>query len=126
MIRNIALTLALATLCTPMGFAQDNSRDKPKSSERTITGCVMKSGNDKFELEANDGSKWNLNSDTVEFASHTGHTVTVTGVVARTMAHNLKEDSKDAATDAHLKKNDNEHGTLKVTDLKMVSKSCEK
>ena len=126
MIRNIALTVALAAMCIPVGFAQDSAQSKAKSAERTITGCVMRSGTDKFELDARDGSKWNLSSDTIDFAAHSGHTVAVTGVVSRTLAHNLKEDSKEAATDAHLKKSDNEHGTLKVTDLKMVSKSCEK
>jgi hypothetical protein len=38
--------------------------------------------------------------------------------------HNLKEDAKDAAHDAHMKKSDSEHGHMKITDVQMVSESC--
>jgi hypothetical protein len=48
------------------------------------------------------------------------------GVVANAKAHNLKEDAKTAASDTGVKKNDTEHGHLKVTSLKMVSESCRK
>jgi hypothetical protein len=50
--------------------------------------------------------------------------VSVTGVVSNATAHNLKEDAKEAAKDAHVKKDDTEHGHMEVTGLKMVSKSC--
>jgi len=40
--------------------------------------------------------------------------------------HNMKEDAKDAAKDSGMTKSDNEHGHLKVTDVKMVSESCQK
>jgi hypothetical protein len=46
------------------------------------------------------------------------------GVVANAKAHNLKEDAKTGAADAGVKKTDNEHGHLKVTNLTMVSESC--
>ena len=55
-----------------------------------------------------------------------GHTVTLKGVVANAKAHNLKEDAKTAATDTGVKETDNKHGHLKVTSLKMDSKSCSK
>jgi hypothetical protein len=38
--------------------------------------------------------------------------------------HNMKEDTKEMAKDAGMKKSDSEHGHLKVTDVKMVSDSC--
>ena len=37
---------------------------------------------------------------------------------------NMKEDTKDMAQDAGLKKDNHEHGHLKITDVKMVSDSC--
>jgi len=50
----------------------------------------------------------------------------VTGVVSHAKAHNMKEDTKDMAHDAGMKKENTEHGHLKVTDVKMVSDSCSK
>jgi hypothetical protein len=57
-------------------------------------------------------------------AKHVGHTVTATGVVSNPTAHNMKEDTKDMAEDAGVKKDNHEHGHLKVTAVKMVSDSC--
>jgi hypothetical protein len=103
----------------------DTNMDKSKASTRTITGCLTKSGDpNKFVLTASDGSTWNLKSDTVSLADHVGHTISATGVVSNPTAHNLKEDAKDAASDANIKKNNTEHGRMKVTDVKMVSDAC--
>jgi hypothetical protein len=41
--------------------------------------------------------------------------VSATGVVSNATAHNLKEDAKDAAADAHMKKSNSEHGHMKIT-----------
>ena len=74
-------------------------------------------------LTGSDGSTWEVHGNTaVNLADHVGHTVTLKGVVANAKAHNLKT----AATDTGVKKTDNEHGHLKVTSLKMDSKSCSK
>jgi len=54
-----------------------------------------------------------------------GHTISATGVVSNSTAHNLKEDAKDTAKDTGMKKNNNEHGHLKITDMQMVSESCQ-
>jgi hypothetical protein len=59
-------------------------------------------------------------------AEHLGHTVTATGVVSHATMHNLKEDAKDAAKDSGMKKSDSERGHMKITDVKMVSESCQK
>jgi len=55
-----------------------------------------------------------------------GHTVTATGTVSNSTAHNMKEDTKDMAHDTGMKKDNSEHGTLNVTDVHMVSDSCQK
>jgi hypothetical protein len=54
------------------------------------------------------------------------HVISATGVVSNAIAHNLKEDTKDAAKDTGVKKNNTEHGHLKITDVQMVSDSCQK
>jgi hypothetical protein len=59
-------------------------------------------------------------------AEHVGHTVSATGVVSNAKMHNMKEDTKDMAHDSGATKENNEHGHLKVTDVKMVSDSCSK
>ena len=110
-------------------FAQDSSSDsKSKSGTRTITGCLSKGDNSasskEFLLTGSDGSTWEVRSDAVALAGHVGHTVEATGVVKNATAHNLKEDAKDAANDAHMKKDNNEHGHMTITDVKMVSDSC--
>lgn len=52
--------------------------------------------------------------------------MSATGVVKNTTAHNMNEDAKDAAADAHMKKGNTEHGHMTITDVQMVSRSCEK
>lgn len=111
-------------------LAQDSGDTNSKSDMRTITGCLSKGDNsassNEFLLTGSDGSTWEVRSDAVSLADHVGHTVSATGVVRNPMAHNLKEDAKDAAADAHMKKDNSEHGHMTITHLKMVSKSCEK
>jgi hypothetical protein len=66
-----------------------------------------------------------VKSSNVALADHVGHTVTATGVVSNAKMHNMKEDAKDAAKDSGMTKSNEEHGHLKVTDVKMVSDSCQ-
>jgi hypothetical protein len=120
------LVLLVCLLC---GWAvAQNSSDSPKSKDdvRSITGCLSKGDSaDEFLLTATDGSTWELhNSSAVDLRAHVGHEVTVTGAVSNATMHNLKEDTKDAAKDAGVKKSNAEHGHLKPTEVQMVSDSC--
>ena len=119
----LTLGLALVASCS---LAQDTvSKPKPKSSIRTITGCLSKGdSDDEFLLTGKNGSTWEVRSTSVKLAEHVGHTVTAHGVVSNAKMHNLKEDAKDAAVDSGVKKNNSEHGHLTVTSLKMVGDSC--
>jgi hypothetical protein len=123
--KRLLLGLVLAGVTASAGFAQDTA-SKPKAEVRAITGCLSKGDSaNEYQLTASDGSTWEVHSNNaVNLADHVGHTVTLKGVVANAKAHNLKEDAKTAATDTGVKKNDTEHGHLKVTSLKMVSESC--
>ena len=126
---SLLLGLMLVVLGFTWMFAQE-TKDNSKSSTRTITGCLStehgSSNSKEFLLTANDGSTWEVRSDSVPLAEHVGHTVSATGVVKNTTAHNLKEDAKGAAADAHMKKSNTEHGHMTITDVQMVSSSCEK
>jgi aspartokinase-like uncharacterized kinase len=125
---SLLLGLMLVVFGSIWTFAQTASSDtKSKSNTRTITGCLSKGDSSKeYLLRANDGSTWEVRSDAVSLADHVGHTVAATGVVKNTTAHNLKEDAKDAAADAHMKKGNSEHGHMTITDVQMVSESCQK
>lgn len=118
----LMLGLSSVSLCVAQ---EAGSTTKGKADIRTITGCLSKGDSAKaFVLTAEDGSTWDVKSSAVALAGHVGHTVEATGVVSNPMMHNLKEDAKDAARDAGMKKSNTEHGSLKVTNLKMVSDSC--
>ena len=123
----IGVALACGLLLITVGSsAQDTtSSGKSKSADRTVTGCLAKGDSSKeFLLNGKDGSTWNLKSDQVALADHVGHTVTVKGVVSNVTMHNMKEEAKDAAADAGMKKENAEHGDMQVASLKMVSGSC--
>jgi hypothetical protein len=121
----LLVCLILGVVATTWAVAQDTP-SKSKSDVRTITGCLSKGDSaDEFLLTGNDGSTWEVRSSGVALADHVGHTVSATGAVSNAKMHNLKEDAKDATADSGMKKNNSEHGHLTVTDVKMVSESCQ-
>lgn len=123
----IAILLGLfLTTAMSVSLAQDTtSSGKSKTQVRTITGCLTQgSGSNSYILKGNDGSTWDLKTDKVVLADHVGHTVTAKGTVSNVMMHNMKEEAKDSATSAGMKKTNDEHGDLEVESLKMVNKSC--
>jgi hypothetical protein len=127
----LLLSLVLAALAVSWVMAQDDtaSGSKSKGDVRSITGCLSKGDSaDEFLLTANDGSTWEVRNSKsgVNLSSHVGHTITATGVVSHAKMHNMKEDAKDAAKDSGMKKENTEHGHLKITDVQMVSESCQK
>jgi len=125
-VKAIGVALACGLLLISVGSAQETtSSGKSKSADRTVIGCLAKGDSAKeFVLNGQDGSTWNLKSDQVALAEHVGHTVKVKGVVSNVAMHNMKEEAKDAAAGAGVKKENSEHGDMQVASLKMVSGSC--
>jgi len=121
----LLLCVVFAGLTTAWALAQDDSANS-KGDVRTITGCLTKSGSgDEYLLRGNDGSTWEIHQNSsVDLAAHVNQTVEAKGVVTNNMAHNMKEDAKDMAKDTGVKKNNTEHGHLKVTDVHRVSETC--
>jgi hypothetical protein len=120
------LCVVLAGLASAWAIAQDTDT-KSKGEVRSITGCLSKGDSaNEFLLTGNDGSTWEVHSNnSVDLASHVGHSVEAKGVVSHTKMHNMKEDAKDAAKDSGVKKNSTEHGHLEVTDVRMIGESCQ-
>jgi hypothetical protein len=123
----LLLCVVLAGLTTAWAVAQDSDADaKSKGEVRNITGCLSKSGSNEYLLTGTDGSTWEIHgNNAVNLAKHVGHTIEAKGVVSHSKMHNMKEDEKDMAHDTGLKNNTAEHGHLKVTDVHMVSDSCQ-
>jgi len=124
--KKIGIALALGVLLATCVSAQETtSSGKSKSKNRTITGCLSQGdGPNTFVLNADDGSTWDAKSDTVSLVDHVGHTITAKGLVSNITAHNAKEEAKDAAASAGMKKSNGEHGDLTIESVKMVSKAC--
>ena len=113
------LALSSLAMFARTSFAAQDEQKKSDST-RTLTGCLAtgdKTG--EYNLTAEDGSTWVLNSKTAKLGEHVGHTVTVNGRVWHAGMHGAKEKAKDETNP-----NASEHGHLNVTDVSMVSESC--
>ena len=126
-IKSCLLFAVFASLLSLTAYAQDTTTtEKSKAENRTVTGCLTKGDSaGEYVLTAHDGSTWELRSSQTSLADHLGHTISATGVVSHVKMHNLKEDAKDAAKDSGMAKSNTEHGHMKVTDVQMVSSSCQ-
>jgi len=71
------------------------------------------------------GGTWEIKSDSVKLGEHVGHTVKITGVVANATAHGMKEDTKEEMKE-HGMDTHAESGHMSVTNLTMVSDTCQK
>lgn len=109
-----------------LATAQDTTKTTHKKT-RTLTGCLQK-GDDanEYNLTTKKGSTWEIKSDSVKLGEHVGHTVTITGVVSHHKEHAMKEDTKAEMKEHGMDKDAKEHGHLTVTDLSMVSDTCQK
>ena len=141
MLARILLSTVLALLVSLTAFAQDTTKpsydpakqdntktapqeNQEKSASKTmaVTGCLQKSAQpDQFSITGEDGKSWDLRSTAVKLADHVGHQVTVTGSPTREAK---AEEKKEGQVENAGQKE--ELGELRVTSLKMISKSCTK
>ena len=123
--KKAALIFALVIFSGAFVLRAQEPQKTTHQKSRTITGCLQPCDDaNEFKFTGQDGSKWDVKSDSVKLAPHVGHTVTVTGVVSNAAAHGAKEDIKDEAKEHGVGKNSTETGDLTITTLKMVSKTC--
>src|SRR5690348_13195552 len=105
----LLLCVALAAMTTLWAVAQDSDA-KSKSEVRTMTGCLTKTGSNEYLLTTTDGSTWEIHGNSaVDLAANVNHSVEVKGAVSNSKMHNMKEDEKNMAHDAGMKKNNAEH-----------------
>jgi hypothetical protein len=102
--------------------AQEKQARKLATQMKTITGCLQKGYEPgEFSITGEDGKVWGLRSSAVKLGGHLGHKVTVSGLIT----HESKAgDAKNGNTESEP--GNDESGDLRVSSLKMVSKTCGK
>jgi hypothetical protein len=117
-LKKVSICLALVLFCLmPLMSAQDKMGSNAVMS---VTGC-LKQGTDHggYYLMAQDGKMYELMGSGL--AAHVNHTVTVTG--KQVMLSHSDEEKKEASEKAEA--GSGTYVDLKVSNLKMVSESCQ-
>jgi len=119
MLEVLVIGLSAAALYAAPQMANDQT-----AGSQTVTGCLQKGLETKgFFIVDSDGKHWELYPDkSVSLGDHVGHTVTVTGILAKRTA------AQEVKSQPYEKKEitGKEHSDLQVSGLKMVSDSCTK
>lgn len=116
---NRMVRLGLTALSVSVGLLLIGAAQDTNDITRYVTGCLQKGHNsNEYELRA-ENAKWHLKSANVRLADHVGQKVKVAGVVSNQPYHGMKEDLK-----AEVEKKPTETGGLTVTNLEIVSDSC--
>lgn len=127
--KKILWGIAGLMLCGLIGMQLHAANRHPNKTKRTrtITGCLRQGDNAKeYVITADDGSTWEVESDSVSLAPHVGHTVTIAGAVSHAKLHAMKEKTKEEMKEHGMKKSDAERGHLMATNVTMVSDTCKK
>ena len=122
----MAMAFVALFLFAGMAMAQDTTKTTHKKV-RTLTGCLQKGDSaNEYKLTTAKGATWEIKSDSLNLGEHAGHRVTITGVLPNATMHGMKEDAKAEAREHGMDKDSTEHGHMTVTNLKMVSETCQK
>ena len=115
----MGLGVILLLVCVSLLLAAQDAKDTSQTTRYGVIGCLQE-GHDanEYHLIA-ENAKWDLKSEDVRLADHVGHMVKVNGVVSNQPFHGMKEDLK-----AEVEKKPIETGVLIVTNLEMVSETC--
>jgi hypothetical protein len=114
------VSLAIALFVSVTALAQN--APKPANPEMTLTGCLQKGDEPgAVSITGEDGRSWELHSTAVKLDEHIGHQVKVTGTVTR---ESKTEEKKEGQVERAAGKE--EYGDLRVSTLKMISRTCSK
>lgn len=119
----MALAFAFAFVGKSTLTAQEQEKGEQAStgSSTTVTGCLQK-GNEAGEYSITENGKtYGLRSQSVDLSKHVGHKVSVTG----TMKPESEAGERTEASEKNEAKEAKEAGDIRVTNLKMISESCQ-
>jgi len=112
----LVFVFALGAYVTPSASAQNKA-----GSKTTVTGCLQKGDEaGEYSITGEDGKTYGLRSTTVKLSQHLGHKVSVTGTLRPESAEKEKGEAEE-----HEKNEAAEAGDIRVTQLKMVSDTCQ-
>ena len=124
MARLLPGVILFVSLTATLMYAAAGAADESAAASQTVTGCLQKGLENKgFFLLTADGQHWELYPGSkVSLADHVGHTVTVTGTVAK------RSPEQEEKSQPYEKKETTGkgHADLQVSSLKMVSETCSK
>lgn len=124
------------TLGLAVASAQDttaNKNDKMGGST-TVTGCLAQgSGDAEYTIRDSGGKTYNLKGTKVNLKPHVGHQVSITGMSSDSSMDHSGASGRDRSSSTSDTRSSSSSGnasgqmgnTLQVTDLKMVSTSCQ-
>lgn len=121
----LALGFAFAFAGTRPLAAQEHEKGEHASAgtghSMTVTGCLQK-GDEANEYSITDNGKtYGLRSTKVDLSKHVGHKVSVTG----TMRAESEEGERSETSEKNEGKESKEAGDIRVSNLKMISESCQ-
>jgi hypothetical protein len=122
-IQKLLQLVLLVILPVTLLYAAPQMGSDKDSGTKTITGCLHKGvESDGFFLISTQGKHWELYPDNgVSLADHVGHKVTLTGMVA----HRSADEEKVSQPNEKQEMQGRKHGDLHVSNVKMVSESCQ-
>jgi hypothetical protein len=107
--------VALAAMSLNAAPIVTHAQDNPDDSTQMVTGCLKKGSGNAYTLTDEQGKMWVLHSKTVQLGPHVGHTVSITGTIPQKSKNENNQEG-----------NTSPQNNLRVTNLKMVSETCEK
>lgn len=135
----MALAAMVGLAMTPLASAQQTQNPQQSQMQGqsqqpvTATGCLQKASNGEgYQLTDSSTMKtYDLTaaSSSVDLSAHVGHTVTVTGTPTESSASNANNPSNPATNPAQNQNQPGQNASqaeqLQVTNIQMVSNSCQ-
>ncbi|HWG37563.1 MAG TPA: hypothetical protein VN690_07585 [Terriglobales bacterium] len=129
----VLLAAVVGLAMTPLANAQQTQTQPQQQAQQnqqpiTATGCLQKasSGNGYQLTDSSTMKTYDLSaaSSDVDLSAHVGHTVTVTGTPSAAAA-STEQNPPGSATSNPAGQSQTQNQQLSVTNVKMVSSSCQ-
>jgi hypothetical protein len=121
MVLGFAFTCAAKNVLTAQEQDGGDQASAGSNHSMTVTGCLQKGDEaDEYSISEN-GKTYGLRSKSVDLSKHVGHKVSVTG----TMKPESEAGERAEASEKNEAKEAKEAGDIRVSNLEMISESCQ-